>query len=495
MQPATASSREPLTTSKVVSLPGPVTVWEASWSVWWPRVVRVVILLLTDMTALLLAMSVGYVLWAGPILAQPPTVFVSLLPLLLLVPLGYAGAGLYPGFGVGAVDMLRRLSCCTSFAFLTLITTGFIFNLTPRYSRVGFAIAWGLSVVAVPSFRFLVVAVVGRWQRWREPAVLVGNARWVQRAVQTFSKTPSLGYRPVGILSRELGVQTHPGGDIPVLRESELAPYLAAGGVHVALVSEDAAGRPPLRWLQEHFRCVVMVQEEGDLPVELVRVCNLGGILGIEFRNNLLRWHNRFIKRLLDVVLGSLCLLIAAPLIAVGGLLVKLSSRGPIFFAQQREGVGGRPITVWKLRTMFQDAEQRLEECLAANPALRDEWATHFKLAHDPRVIPGIGPLLRRCSVDELPQLWSVVKGEMSLVGPRPFPVYHLRHFPPEFRALRQRVRPGLTGMWQVIVRSNGSIEEQQVYDTYYIRNWSIGLDYWILLQTLGVVLRQKGAY
>jgi Undecaprenyl-phosphate galactose phosphotransferase WbaP len=391
--------------------------------------------------------------------------------------------------------MLRRFSWCTSFAFLTLITTGFVFNLTPRYSRVGFAIAWGISVVAVPSLRFMVVAVAGRWRRWREPAVLVGNAHWVQRAVQTLSNTPSLGYRPVGILSRDLDVQMHLGEDIPILGEPELAPYLAEGGVHVALVSEDAVGRPPLSWLQEHFRCVVMVQEEGDLPVELVRVCNLGGILGIEFRNNLLRWHNRFTKRLLDVVLGSLGMLLAMPLIALGGLLVKLASRGPVFFTQQREGLGGRPITVWKLRTMFQDAEQRLEECLATNPALRDEWATHFKLTHDPRVIPGIGPLLRRFSVDELPQLWSVVKGEMSLVGPRPFPAYHLRHFPPAFREFRQRVRPGLTGMWQVIVRSNGSIEEQQLYDTYYIRNWSICLDFWILLQTLGVVLLHKGAY
>lgn len=211
--------------------------------------------------------------------------------------------------------------------------------------------------------------------------------------------------------------------------------------------------------------------------------------------HHVLRWHNRCIKRLLDVVLGSLGLLMAAPVIAVGGLLVKLSSCGPVFFAQQREGLGGRPITVWKLRTMFQDAEQRLEECLAANPALRDEWATHFKLAHDPRVLPGIGSLLRRFSIDELPQLWSVVTGDMSLVGPRPFPVYHLQHFPSEFRELRQRVRPGLTGMWQVIVRSDGSIAEQQLYDTYYIRNWSICLDFWILLQTLGVVLRHKGAY
>jgi lipopolysaccharide/colanic/teichoic acid biosynthesis glycosyltransferase len=101
---------------------------------------------------------------------------------------------------------------------------------------------------------------------------------------------------------------------------------------------------------------------------------------------------------------------------------------------------------------------------------------------------------LRRFSVDELPQLWNVVKGEMSLVGPRPFPEYHLRQFQPEFRDLRRRVRPGVTGMWQVMVRSNGGIEEQQLYDTYYIRNWSIWLDVWILFRTGWAVLTGRGA-
>jgi lipopolysaccharide/colanic/teichoic acid biosynthesis glycosyltransferase len=169
-------------------------------------------------------------------------------------------------------------------------------------------------------------------------------------------------------------------------------------------------------------------------------------------------------------------------------------SRGSFFFYQRREGVGGHPIKVWKLRTMYQDAEQRLEAFLTANPEQRQEWEKNFKLTDDPRIIPGIGSFLRRFSVDELPQLWNVVKGEMSLVGPRPFPEYHLQEFPAEFRELRRRVRPGLTGMWQVMVRSDNGIQAPQIYDTYYIRNWSIWLDLWILSRTIYAVLAGRGA-
>ena len=194
-------------------------------------------------------------------------------------------------------------------------------------------------------------------------------------------------------------------------------------------------------------------------------------------------------------MLAGIALFVAAPIVLAAAALVRLLDGKPAFFIQDRAGLDGRRIAVPKIRTMRRDAESRLEEHLAANPGLRAEWDARYKLQNDPRLIPGVGRLFRRFSIDELPQLWSVLRGDMSLVGPRPFPDYHIRHFSPAFIELRRCVRPGITGLWQVTVRSAGSTDEQESYDSYYIRNWSAWLDLYILSRTIAAVASGRGAY
>ena len=206
-------------------------------------------------------------------------------------------------------------------------------------------------------------------------------------------------------------------------------------------------------------------------------------------------WFARTVKRAIDLALLVPAVLVAVPLVLLGAIAVMIVSPGSPFFMQRREGLGGRTIEVWKLRTMYHDADRLLERHLEADPEAREEWQRCFKLKRDPRLLPGIGSFLRRTSIDELPQLWSIAKGEMSFVGPRPFPEYHLDQFDPAFRTLRRSVLPGLTGLWQVSARSDGDLAVQQALDEYYIRNWSLWLDIALIARTPLALLSSRGAY
>ncbi len=201
------------------------------------------------------------------------------------------------------------------------------------------------------------------------------------------------------------------------------------------------------------------------------------------------------LKRVIDLAIAVPCLVLSAPVLAVAGLLIKRASPGPALFRQLRAGRGGRPFSMVKLRSMRPDAERRLEEALRADPSRADEWRRYRRLEDDPRVIPGIGRWVRRLSIDELPQLWNVVRGDMSIVGPRPMELEVAATFPPEHLRLRQQVRPGVTGLWQVSGRSEHDLDALRALDERYLRRWSLALDVRILASTPWTVLSRRGAY
>jgi len=201
-----------------------------------------------------------------------------------------------------------------------------------------------------------------------------------------------------------------------------------------------------------------------------------------------------WLKRTLDLIIAVAGAAFYLPIVAAAVLAVRLVDPGPVFYVQDRRGHRDRRIKVWKLRTMYCDSATRLERHLADDPAARREWHRHFKLRFDPRILPWVGSFLRRSSIDELPQIWNLIRGDMTLVGPRPLPDYHFKAFDHDFRRLRHSVVPGVTGLWQVTVRSDGDHLTMRRLDSYYVTNQSFMLDARILLSTVAVVLAGRGA-
>lgn len=199
-------------------------------------------------------------------------------------------------------------------------------------------------------------------------------------------------------------------------------------------------------------------------------------------------------KRLFDVLFSLTALVIGFPIYALIGILVKLSSPGPIVYGHERVGRGGKMFSCYKFRTMFPDADDRLHDILSRDPALKQEWDTTHKLKNDPRVTP-VGALLRRTSLDELPQFWNVLKGDLSIVGPRPVVEIEVTKFLGPKAATILSIRPGLTCLWQVAGRSNTSYDMRVILDEHYVQNRSLLMDIRIIAQTVPALLSSRGAY
>jgi Undecaprenyl-phosphate galactose phosphotransferase WbaP len=407
--------------------------------------------------------------------------------------------GLYPGYGIAAPEDLRRAS-------LTTLVTGLghaavLFAIKggdeSRFLAVG---TWALLLVVNWPLRAWVKSSLVRLRLYSCPVVIAGAGKTGALAIKEMHANPELGFVPVAAFDDDPAKHGTLLDGVPVLGPLSSAlpakfPYPVR---HAVLAIPGADGQVVVqtaRLFARRFPNLALVPNLVGLANLWVTPRPVGAFLTLEVKNTLLDSTSRRAKRALDLCLGLPLFLMALPVILVAALAVRLASRGPAFFSQEREGFNGTPIRVWKIRTMVQDAEEKLAALLARDPTARSEWERSMKLADDPRLVPIVGRLLRRFSLDELPQLWNVIRGDMSLVGPRPFPEYHLRNFSPEFRELRREVPAGLTGLWQVTERSEGDLAIQEAADSYYIRNWSLWLDLWILTRTVSAVLFPKGAY
>ena len=415
--------------------------------------------------------------------------------------------GLYPGYGLNQAEELRRqtfavaatLAMVSVFALMFPPYFALIFQMGSPLSRLLLVLGlFGLLLFA-PLLRYFVKVGLRKTGLWGKPVVILAADEVGGRLVRTLQREWSLGYRPVAVFDNRLAPTGGTLEGVPYAGTLTDAMKLARKRkVDTALLATSHSRNKSLaRFISRasaSFRYVIVVPTNlTGITTSAVVARDLSGTLGVELKHNLLNPWTQRAKRALDlfgVVVGGLLI---SPLLLAIVALIKLDSSGPVFYWQQRLGGRGKSFRCWKFRTMHTDAESLLSNLLQSDAGARSEWERNQKLRSDPRVTR-VGRVLRKTSLDELPQLLNVLRGEMSLVGPRPIvdaevPKYH------EVYKLYRRVTPGMSGLWQVSGRSDTTYEERVAMDAYYVRNWSVWLDLVILARTVKSVLFNLGAY
>jgi Undecaprenyl-phosphate galactose phosphotransferase WbaP len=372
------------------------------------------------------------------------------------------------------------------------------------YSALPVILSWFALLFLVPLMRQGARILMTRAGIWQIPTALIGISHRSAEIWTALKGSLSLGFDVRWVVIEDEGMP--PPRELSQLKQihsadpARIAAIVCSQGCREAIVAtEDMQSA--------HFAEVVQRLLEVNVPVAIIPSINRlplanatinyffgSDILMMQVRSNVQRLPSRVAKRMFDIALSVLLLLVLAPLFALLGIMIKRSSFGPVTFWQERIGRHGVPFHCIKFRTMVTDAEECLRRWEQENPGLHQEYQQNFKLRDDPRVT-SIGKWLRRTSLDELPQLWNVLRGDMSLVGPRPVILQELQeHYGPATQVYI-RARPGLTGLWQVSGRSNTSYARRVFLDEWYILNWSFWYDIVILIQTCWIVVSGKGAF
>ncbi len=415
-----------------------------------------------------------------------------------------AWRGIYPGYGSCAIAELRSTFYTVTGVFAAVIAVSFFTRGVLPYARSILLISWFFSVPLLAISRMATRRFLSRHGWFGIPTVIVGKHSMATRIVDTLRRNVQIGLRPLVIIEPDANTAEYGYYEgVPVIGGLDhVGPLTKRYGLTHGIVAMPHTNSETLNEiLEEHctnLQHVTFVGDHVHPSVVWISNANSDVLLSAEIEQRLRHPELRFKKRLFDVIVTVPLFLLSLPLMVAIAVAIKLTSRGPVLYRQKRVGEKGRMFSVLKFRTMVTNADEVLQDLLEADPTSADEWARFHKLKSDPR-ITGIGHWLRKYSLDELPQLWNVLKGEMTLVGSRPFLAGEMAAFDFEGRraylSMYHSTKPGLTGLWQVTVRNDAEFDVRTHVDLYYMRNWSLFLDIYILLRTVGVVMTGRGAY
>ena len=375
----------------------------------------------------------------------------------------------------------------------------YVIQIADTTSRLYIVILWILAFFTVLFFRYVIKVLLDKTAFISEPVLLMGAGKNADIILEHLQIDMGFPYRFIGYLEDERA-DSAAGPQLPKLGTfAEAASIIRETEVQKVLVIASGLGRERIQdiiyELQPLVRSVSVIPDVETLPFLTMDIESLidGRMVMFRIRNNLRNKWNRAFKFIFDWCATLLGSIIISPVMLVIALWIWADSPGPVIFKHRRIGQFGKEFNCYKFRTMCADAEEKLEKLLEADSEAKKEWEENYKLKNDPRITRS-GKFLRRTSLDELPQIFNVLKGEMSLVGPRPIVAEEIRYYG-KYIEDYYMVRPGITGMWQTGGRNDTGYEQRVRMDSWYVRNWDFWFDIVLLWRTLKVVIQGDGAY
>lgn len=361
-------------------------------------------------------------------------------------------------------------------------------------------LTWVSVLIFVPIFRMLTKILLNYFKLWRRDTIIIGDGKNALEAWAAISGEKNLGFQVVSFVSAN-NTSTPPKllNGIPVVNFSPNEFHkILDNQIQFIIALEAHESELRDNWLRNFmingYRYVSVIPSLRGMPLDSTDMSFIFSHEVMIFRvhHNLAKKSSQILKRLFDIIVASLIIILILPLLVYIALKIK-SDNGNVIFGHERIGKGGKPFKCLKFRSMVTNSHDVLKELLENDAAAKAEWNNTFKLKHDPRITP-IGHFLRKTSLDELPQLFNVIKGDMSLVGPRPIISEELGRYSDKVDYYLLS-KPGMTGLWQVSGRSDVDYDTRVYFDAWYVKNWSMWNDIAILFKTIGVVLNRDGAY
>tara|TARA_B100002051_G_scaffold34065_1_gene27253 strand:- start:623 stop:2020 length:1398 start_codon:yes stop_codon:yes gene_type:complete len=418
------------------------------------------------------------------------------LPLVLFSPIIHFLFGLYKNVCYSIINDSKKMffSIITTFAFFA--TVMFLSKDGIEFSRLVYLFSLVFSVVIFPFYRYFLRLFLGKFDFFRSNVIIFGTGKTAHKMYDILDLNRHIGLKPVLLVDDSIPLEKHESANYASGLMSA-AKYIDQYNVRFGILAMPSISNSKTQniidFYADKFIQFIIIPNFYNISSLWIDSIDFSGQIGLQIRHKLIIRRYILLKKTFDLLATCIGGFIFLPLFFLIYIIIRLSSKGPVIYSQLRCGFGGEMFKTYKFRTMIENADEKLKHYLSNNPDIKKEWDNNQKLKHDPRVTL-IGKFLRATSLDELPQLINVLKGEMSLVGPRPIVESEIQKYDKNYE-LYKRVKPGMTGLWQVSGRNNTTYKERVEFDCYYVRNWSFSLDVYILLRTIRVVLFRHGAY